>query len=312
MVLAAIVLGVIVWRAWAPRAEDANVLNGYVEGDDLYLSSPVAGTVGQVYVVKGQRVAPGAPLFAMDPSTLAAQQAQAKARLDQADAQIRAADAQAGQAEASAAAARAVEVNARKDLDRYVSLQKANPLALVAQQLDQARSAEANATAEREAADKAAAAARVQATSARAASAQAGASLEEAKVRLDQLAQRAPSAGRIEDVIYQTGEWAASNQPIVSLLPDDHVKLRFFVPEAQLQAYRPGRIVKFACDGCRSGMTARISYISPRAEFTPPVIYSRNTRDKLVFLIEAIPPDPRGLAPGLPIEVQPLTTGVRR
>jgi HlyD family secretion protein len=308
VVLALLVVGVLVWRAWSPRAADADVLNGYVEGDDLYLSSPVAGNIGQVYVVKGQRVASGAPLFAMDPSTLAAQRAQADARLQQAGAGITAADAQAGQAVANVAAARAVETNARKDFDRFTLLQRTNPQALVAQQLDQARSTLANATAQRQAAEKAAAAARQQASSARASSAQAQASLKEAQVKLDQLAQHAPSAGRIEDVIYHTGEWAGPNQPIVSLLPDDQVKLRFFVPERTMEAYRPGRIVRFACDGCRTGLSARISYVSPRAEFTPPVIYSRNTRDKLVFLVEAVPPDAQGLAPGLPVEVQPLAS----
>ncbi len=305
-IVAVLVVGVLVWRAWAPRAEDAPVLNGYVEGDDLYLSSPVAGPVGAVYVVKGQRVAAGAPLFAMDPATLSAQQAQAQARLDQSRAQITAAEAQAGQAQASAAAARAVEANARKDLDRFLGLQRANPLAVVPQQVDQARTAALNATAQRQAADKAAAAATLQAEAARAGSTQAGASLQEAGVRVGQLAQRAPAAGRIEDVFYQRGEWAGPNQAVVSLLPDDQVKLRFFVPEALVQTYQPGRTVRFGCDGCRKGMTARISYVSPRSEFTPPVIYSRSSRDKLVYLVEAIPPDPKGLAVGLPVEVAPL------
>lgn len=313
IVAAALVVGVLVWRAWAPRAEDAPVLNGYVEGDDLYLSSPAAGPVGEVYVVKGQRVAAGAPLFAMDPATLSAQQAQAQARLDQSRAQITAADAQAAQAAASAAAARAVEANARKDLERYLALQRANPLAVVPQQVDQARTSAENAAAQRQAADKAAAAAALQAQASRAASSQAGASLQEAGVRVGQLAQRAPAPGRIEDVFYQRGEWAGANQAVVDLLPDDQVKLRFFVPEASVQTYQPGRVVSFGCDGCRKGLAARVSYVSPRAEFTPPVIYSRSSRDKLVYLVEAIPDDAKGLTVGLPVEVQPVTAiGGRR
>ena len=126
-------------------------------------------------------------------------------------------------------------------------------------------------------------------------------------MRVGQLAQRAPAAGRIEDVFYQTGEWAGPNQPVVDLLPDGQVKLRFYVPEESAQAYQPGRTVRFGCDGCATGLSARISYLSPRPEFTPPVIYSRKTRDKLVFLVEAQPVDPRGLAPGAPIDVVPLT-----
>ncbi|WP_374579159.1 HlyD family efflux transporter periplasmic adaptor subunit, partial [Phenylobacterium sp.] len=112
---------------------------------------------------------------------------------------------------------------------------------------------------------------------------------------------------RVEDVFFQAGEWAPANQPIVSLLPDDRIKLRFFVPQAEIAAYRPGASVRFACDGCPSGLSARISYISPRPEFTPPVIYSRETRDRMVFLVEAVPS--ARLNPGQPVDVQPLERG---
>ena len=298
--------GYFAWRAWAPRAEDTAVLSGYVEGADLYLSAPAAGPVGAVYVVKGQRVAAGAPLFSMDQATFSAQHAQAAARLDQTRAQISAAEAQARQAQSSVAAARSVEDNARRDMDRLVGLQRANPQAVAAQQVDQARAAAANAAAQLRAAEDAAAAATVQATAARAAAGQAEGGVREAGVRLGQLAQRAPAAGRIEDVLYQRGEWAGPNQPVVSLLPDDKVTLRFFVPEADVQLYRPGRTVRFACDSCRKDLAATISYVSPRAEFTPPVIYSRGSRDKLVFLVEAVPVNAAALTPGLPVDVTPL------
>jgi len=80
------------------------------------------------------------------------------------------------------------------------------------------------------------------------------------------------------------------------------------VPEASLPAYRPGRMVSFTCDGCRP-QSARIAYVSPRAEFTPPVIYSRENRDRMVFLVEATPERPRELAPGQPVDVTPLEPG---
>jgi HlyD family secretion protein len=300
------VAGFFAWKAWAPRAGDTEVLSGYVEGDGLFLSAPIAGTVGAVYVVKGQRVQAGAPLFAMDQAMLSAQQAQAQAKAEQARAQIGAAEAQAQQAAASAAAARTVEANARRELDRWLALQLANPQAVTAQQLDQARTNAANATAQRQAADKAAAAALVQGQAATAGAGQAQAGVQEAGVRLGQLAQRAPAPGRIEEVFYQPGEWAGPNQPIVALLPDRQVKLRFFAPQKALQAYRPGRTVRFACDSCPKGLAARITYVSPRPEFTPPVIYSRSSRDKLVFLVEAAPVNAGELIPGLPVDVEPL------
>ena len=93
---------------------------------------------------------------------------------------------------------------------------------------------------------------------------------------------------------------------MVSLLPDDRIKVRFFVPEQEVARYRPGRTVRFSCDSCASGLTARISYVSPRPEFTPPVIFSRDSRDRLVFMVEALPAKPANLMPGLPVDVEPL------
>jgi HlyD family secretion protein len=118
------------------------------------------------------------------------------------------------------------------------------------------------------------------------------------------LSLAAPGKARVEEVFFQQGEWAPANQPILSLLPDDRIKVRFFVPEAQLSAYRVGRTVRFACDGCARGLTARIAYISPRPEFTPPVIYSREARDRLVYMVEAMPS--ARLNPGQPVDVEPL------
>jgi HlyD family secretion protein len=111
----------------------------------------------------------------------------------------------------------------------------------------------------------------------------------------------------VDEVFYQPGEWAAANQPIVSLLADNKVKVRFFVPEKELAKYRPGRTVRFACDGCASGLSATIRYVSPKPEFTPPVIFSRESRDRLVFMVEAYPPHPENLQPGMPVDVEPLS-----
>jgi HlyD family secretion protein len=307
-VIAAVVVGFLLWKAWGPH-DDRDLLTGYVEGDDLYLSSPVAGAVGQVMVAKGQRVAAGTELFAMDPATLNAQQGQAAARTQQARAQAGAAQAQAAQARANAEAARAAEAEARRDLARYLALQRANPQAVAAQQVDAARARVDSTSAQRQAAERAAAAQAVQVLAARAAVRQASAGQAEAGVRLGQLSSRAPAPGRIEDVFFQSGEWAAANQPVVALLPDSQVKLRFYVPEQDVQLYRIGQAVEFACDGCKGPLKAQIDYVSPRPEFTPPIIFSRKTRDKLVFLVEARPADATGLTPGLPIDVTPLPGG---
>ncbi|HEX7943077.1 MAG TPA: HlyD family secretion protein, partial [Phenylobacterium sp.] len=126
-----------------------------------------------------------------------------------------------------------------------------------------------------------------------------------AGARLGEVSPRAPGAARVEDVFFHGGEWAPANQPILSLLPDARIKVRFFVPEKTLAAYRIGRTVRFACDGCAKGLTARIEFVAPRPEFTPPVIYSREARDRLVYLVEARPGT--RLNPGQPVDVEPLS-----
>ena len=141
--------------------------------------------------------------------------------------------------------------------------------------------------------------------------AEAKAGLTEASAKLSDLAPRAPAAARVEEVFLQPGEWAAANQPVVALIPDARVFVRFFAPERSAAAYRPGQIVTFTCDGCAKALKAKITFISPRPEFTPPVIYSRETRDRLVFMVEAAPENPQGLVPGLPVDVTPLKPASR-
>jgi HlyD family secretion protein len=80
------------------------------------------------------------------------------------------------------------------------------------------------------------------------------------------------------------------------------------VPQAALPFYRPGRIVHFSCAGCAAGLSARIDYVSPTPEYTPPIIYAGDSRDKLVFMVEARPANADRLAPGQPVDVVPLAT----
>jgi HlyD family secretion protein len=110
----------------------------------------------------------------------------------------------------------------------------------------------------------------------------------------------------VEQTFYNIGEWVPANAPVVAVLPDERRKLRFYVPQDRIAGVRTGSSISFACDGCGGRRQAKISYVSPRAEFTPPVIYSEHARAKLVFLVEAIlPVSDRPLPPGLPVEVAP-------
>jgi HlyD family secretion protein len=287
-----------------PRQE--RQLSGYIEGDSLFLAAPVAGTVGSLTAQEGDRVAAGAQLFTIDPATLSAQGEQARAQVLSARTQIATAAANAQQADAEANAAAADADRARRDLARLQSVKRDDPAAVASKDIDAAQATLREANARLAAARQTAAARRSQIASAQAQESQARGGEREVAIRVGQLAPPAPAAGRIEDVFYRPGEWVAANQPVVSLLPDDRVKIRFYVPEQQVARYRPGKTVRFACDSCASGLTAKISYVSPRPEFTPPVIFSRDSRDRLVFMVEAMPAKAANLMPGLPVDVEPL------
>jgi HlyD family secretion protein len=110
-----------------------------------------------------------------------------------------------------------------------------------------------------------------------------------AEWRLGKRTLTSPKPGAVYDVIRNPGEVAGAQAPVLSVLPDDSVKLRLYVPESALSQVALGTVLKVHCDGCGAGMTATVNYVSPDPEFTPPVIYSRDTRNKLSYLIEARP-----------------------
>ncbi|HQT39494.1 MAG TPA: HlyD family secretion protein, partial [Acidocella sp.] len=135
------------------------------------------------------------------------------------------------------------------------------------------------------------------------------AALAMAEWRLAQRVVSAPVAGRVADVLAQPGETMQAGAPVVSLLPPGNIFVRFFVPEAAVSSVHLGDGVALHCDGCAADLTAKISFISPQAEYTPPLIYSDSRKSKLVFLIEARPSlaQASSLNPGEPVEVQPVT-----
>ena len=122
--------------------------------------------------------------------------------------------------------------------------------------------------------------------------------------RLGQTEQAAPAAGRISEVFYRKGEWVAAGHPVVRLLPEGSVKLRFFVPESGVGGWHLGDRVTATCDGCPKPVKATVTFIATEAEFTPPVIFSRESREKLVVMMEAKPNDAgKHLHVGQPVDV---------
>ena len=306
VVIAVLVAAAIATWLIYGRTPRERLLSGYIEGRNLYLAAPVAGTVASISAVEGTRVTAGQTLFTIDPATLSAQGEQAQASVTAARTQIAAAEATALQADAEAAAAGAEAERARRDLARLLSVKADDAAAVANKDIDAARAAVREANARLAAARRTADSRRAQIAAARAQVNEAQGGQREVQIRVNQLSPAAPSDSRVEDVFFQPGEWVSANQPVVNLLPDNKVKVRFFVPEKEVARYRPGRDVRFSCDACGGGLSATIRYVSARPEFTPPIIYSRDSRDRLVFMVEAYPKRPSNLQPGLPVDVEPL------
>jgi HlyD family secretion protein len=127
--------------------------------------------------------------------------------------------------------------------------------------------------------------------------------LNSAQTRLARRKVSSPVTGSVQQVYYRAGEWVPAGKPIIAVLPPSNLKVRFFVKEAMLPKLSIGDPVTVSCDGCESGITAKISFIARTSEFTPPVIYSMEERSKLVFLVEAKPERPERLRVGQPVSV---------
>ncbi|WP_081077017.1 HlyD family secretion protein [Burkholderia pseudomultivorans] len=295
-------------------ADRTPTYQGYVEGEFVYLSSSQSGTLTQLSVARGQTVAAGAPAFSLEAVSETAALQQAQHQLDAARAQL--ADLRTGKrppevnvtkaqlAQAAAQASRAAAQLAR-DERQYAAG------GISKQQLDDSRtSAQTTAAQVRELqnqVDVARLPGRAQQVAAQAAQVDAAqAAVAEAQWKLDQKRVAAPAAGRIQDTLYRVGEWVQAGNPVVQMLPPQNLKVRFFVPEAAVGSLAPGRAVMIHCDGCAADVPARITYVSNQAEYTPPVIYSNESRTKLVFMIEAHPAvaDAPKLHPGQPVAVR--------
>lgn len=128
--------------------------------------------------------------------------------------------------------------------------------------------------------------------------------LDQAEWRLKRREGHAPADALVQDVLFRAGEFAAASQPVVTLLPPQNIKVRFFVPEAELSHISEGGTVLLACSDCPASLTGTIRFVSTEAEFTPPVIYSDRSKEKLVYMAEATPDEtPEALHPGQPVTV---------
>jgi HlyD family secretion protein len=293
---------------------DEDRVQGYIEGQFVYVASPLAGTLETLDVQRGAQVKTGEPLFALDgePQRIARDEAarrlaQARATLEDMGKGKRPSEIEA--IEAQLQQARAALTLAEKELARQEELARTG--AARTQDLDQARATHDQSR--QQVAQLAAelATAQLGAREDQIAAAQANvealeAALAKAQWDLSQTRQAAPRAGLVFDTLYRQGEWVPAGRPAVMLLPPENIRVRAFVSETRVGAIQPGDPVQITVDGLPAPLAGKVSFISPRAEYTPPVIYSRQSRSKLVFLVEAVfdPNVAATLHPGQPVDVE--------
>lgn len=287
---------------------------GYVEGDFLYLGPSLAGRIEKLSASKGTRVESGAELFRLERTQEQAAQREASERVRQLAARL--ADSRKGfrpteitSLDARLAQARAGAELSRLQLERATSLREQR--AVAEDEFDRVRLnhvSTTNLVAEIEAQlATARLGGRIDVINAAEADLDAArAALDRVDWSLNQRILKAPVSGLVYDTVYRAGEHVLAGSPVVILLPPENIKVRFFVPEAELGALKTGDGVRISITGRSTAIQARITYVSPKPEFTPPVLYNRDNRAKLVFLVEATPEDTsvaRELHPGQPADV---------
>ncbi len=295
------------------KQSSKNQIYGYIEGDNVYISSTSSGLVDDIYVKKGRFVEKDTKLFVIDDTLLKAELNKSVANIEKAKdyhkdlvkgkrpQEIDVINKQLWQAQS-------VLNNAKSEYERNQSLYDKN---IISQSKYDTSKTNYDV-----------AIAKLKELGAELATAKLGArkdKIEEAKKdiyiaeqqkiqahkKLSEATRVAPTDAIVEDVFYEKGEYVQAGSPIISLLPPANIKARFYVPEELVSSINLGQEIEVSCDNCQKQIKASISYISPRAEFTPPVIYSVESRKKLVFMVEASFTDYyKELHPGLPIDIR--------
>jgi HlyD family secretion protein len=291
----------------------ATAYQGYVEGKFVYVASPQSGRLDRVSVNRGATISPNQPLFTLDrePELSAEMQARQVLRSDE----RRLADLKTGKRPPEIDVVAAQLAQANVEHQRSIDILKSDEAQYAAGGLPQTDLINARAAVASSAAlsrqyqsdlDVAALPGRDEQIKAQASAISADqAALQQAAWKLQQKQIVSSQGGLVFDTLYQEGDWVSAGSPIIQMLPPENTEVRFFVSETVVGSLKLGQTVSVHCDGCAATVPSTITFISNQAEYTPPVIYSNETRAKLVFMIIAKPAPENAalLHPGQPIAI---------
>ncbi len=312
LLLAVAGIALLGYRAYAKAGVE--VLQGYVEADYVHVASPVAGALSELRVRRGQEVSADAPLFLLEQDFERAALAVATHSLRQSmdklantmkgqrPTELAAISARLAQADTSLRLAQ-TEFQRRQKLyaERTISAEEMDKARTEYElKVQQVRETSANLSTAKlggRTDEISAAQAEVEAAKAR---------VEQAAWTLKQKSQAAPQDALVFDTLFAQGEWVPAGKAVAVLLPAGNIKVRFYAPEELVGRLSLGQEAQVLVDGATDPVAVRLSYISPQAEYTPPILFSSQSRAKLVFLVEAQPEpkDAPRLHPGQPVDVR--------
>jgi len=299
-------------------SDNANsTFQGYVEGEFVYVASPFGGRLDHLLVHRGQEIKTNAPLFYLESEDEREAVRQASESLKVAIAQLEdlkkgkrppELDVVQSQIDQAIANEKNSAIQLHRDEEQYAAGGISKAQLDNTRYLHDADVAKVNEMKNQLVTSKLPG--RIDQIKAQTAEVGAQkAALAQAQWKLNQKLVNATQSGLVFDTLYRLGEWVEAGQPVVQMLPPTNIKVRFFVPEKQLGKIALNQVVQIKIDGNNSKkniISGKITYISTQAEYTPPVIYSNETRSKLVFMIEAHPPVDLApqLHPGQPVAVK--------
>jgi HlyD family secretion protein len=320
--------------ACRPQAPAGRVrASGHVEATDIQVAPEVGGRLLELTVDEGARVQVGDLIARLDTTSVNLALRRARAERAQADAQlrlllagsriedIRQAEAQTASADSEVAAARADLKSAEADLDRFESLLKSN---------SGSQKQRDDAATRKEVAEERLAGAeqRARAASETLARLKAGARREEIEAGRARLAAadaqiatleqgvtdaslKSPVAGIVTQKLADVGEVLAPRAPIVIVTDLDRAWANVYIDEPVVPRIRLGQPATLFTDAGGAGIPGTVTYISPKAEFTPRNVQTSEERSKLVYRIKVSVDNRQGvLKQGMPVEAElPLQAG---